>query len=122
METLKERLLKVIDYRYKGRQINMANEFGINRTEVSRMINLKFITKVWLQRFAEYLPEIDLHWIITGKGEMIYKRELNLVDVEYSVVNTRFNDEKESEKRDILEIVIERGQKGQFINSTDTCE
>ncbi len=74
MESINDRLQKVIENMFAGKQVNMANTMNVSRAEINRLVHGNGITMVWISRLSEHCPDLDLHWLITGQGQMHYER------------------------------------------------
>lgn len=51
----------------------MVKAIGVHKSELSRLLNGGNISMLWVERLHIAHPEIDLHWLITGEGEMHYE-------------------------------------------------
>lgn len=59
---------------YKGVSIlSFAKKCGISEGSIRKVLNENTsITSTSLQKIAENFPEINLDWLLTGRGSMIY--------------------------------------------------
>ncbi len=83
-EAFAKRLQKVIDF-YGESGASFAEKIGVQRSSISHILSgrnkpsLEFILKI-----LSYFPEVELYWLINGKGEFPSQNKTNDIKVESS--------------------------------------
>jgi len=92
---------------------NFANEIGVQRSSVSHVLSgrnkpsLDFITKI-----KDRFPEVNLEWLISGKGSMISVKE--------KIEGENRNDSSEIEMDDNISFGIEKSSsETKFVNEAE---
>lgn len=99
-----KRLQKVMDF-YGESGASFAEKIGVQRSTISHVLSgrnkpsLEFILKV-----LSYFPEVELYWLINGKGEFPVKKEIitttsksSEIEVERKILKNT-NDAKEIDR------------------------
>lgn len=75
METIGSRLRAFIEAEYGKRKLGVfAEDAGITPSQLSEYLKDKYVPRdETLKRFADL--GLNLHWLITGEGEMVVQRE-----------------------------------------------
>lgn len=71
INAIRNRLKYVIDCKCKGNQTRFAELLKLPRTTLNDSLGrLKKFNSMILINMAKYLPEVSIHWLITGEGTM----------------------------------------------------
>ncbi len=71
INAIRNRLKYVIDCKCKGNQTRFAELLKLPRTTLNDSLGrLKKFNSMILINMAKYLPEVSIHWLITGEGSM----------------------------------------------------
>lgn len=69
---MKDRLQQVINY-YGLSVSKFSTEIGISKSTIHKILTSNTsIQSNNLQKLAEKFPDINLHWLITGRGQMLF--------------------------------------------------
>ena len=96
MEDFVKRLEKILDY-YSLSASGFADKIGVQRSSLSHLLSgrnkpsLDLILKI-----VENYPEVDLYWILNGKGDFPKGESKTATLSENSVLNTKNIDDKNS--------------------------
>lgn len=106
-EAFAKRLQKVIDF-YGESGASFAEKIGVQRSTISHILSgrnkpsLEFILKI-----LSYFPEVELYWLINGKGEFPSKIKSNHIKTESSSIDIKAKIAKNTkEEKEIDRIVI----------------
>lgn len=75
-----QRLKEVVNYLKFNRRIfndaDLAKQLNKTRSYISEILsNKRSVTKKFCETFCSIYTEIDLHWLLTGEGEMLKKED-----------------------------------------------
>lgn len=83
MESLKDRLKLFADY--KGLSVRaFEEECGLNRGNVSNMKDLGALGSDKLSKIIDRFEDIDVYWLITGKGDMLKTKQDEDISVDFA--------------------------------------
>lgn len=70
MTTIKERLINLLDYKGINKE-NFFNEIGVAASSFRGAAKKQSLNSDSIVRITTEIPELNLQWLITGKGEML---------------------------------------------------
>lgn len=95
-----KKLIKVLNLN----QVDFAKSVGVTQPNISKIVNGESsLSAELLARMADVYTQINLHWLLTGKGEMFFDAVPNKgfqANEAKNVSNTR---EKLEELKDVIE-------------------
>ena len=106
MDSINERVQKLIDLKYRSRS-EFAREISVSEQYISQLVNknsgigIKFITKI-----AGVFPNINLKWLILGEGEMFERTNLFDELMEYQKTDLPPTRENYERYKSILEMQL----------------
>ena len=114
-----KRLQKVINY-YGESGASFAEKIGVQRSSISHLLSgrnkpsLEFILKI-----LSFYPEVELYWLINGKGEFPSLKTTKEINTETSVSNSKvkiLEDVKATKEIDRIVIFYSDGSFKSFQN------
>jgi len=92
-----ERIKEVMDY-YNYNSGEFANKLKVQKSSISHLLSGRNKPSfVFLNKLATALPDINIEWFVTGKGEMNKSKPSENMLVESNVGELESGDEGESE-------------------------
>jgi len=109
---MEKRLLDILKY-YNLSSSSFADKLGVQRSSISHLLSGRNKPGFdFLSRLLDHFPDINIHWFINGKGNMINKNHQmnsdqtlfknNLIDAE---INPKENFNHNRETNDIKDII-----------------
>jgi len=111
METINERLLKVMNH-YNFNRNSMARALGVNLMTMSYILTgrTKTVNSDILASIVKNLPDVNIEWVITGQEEML-KNHVEIKNVIKDKALNEIMNDKINQKFNLLHGLIEKEKK-----------
>ena len=87
METFKDRLLKFLKIHAKMGQTKFEEHVGLIRSQISKIKD--GMNTISVEKIALKYPELNLNWLLTGKGEMLINNTSTKAPKETPIAGTQ---------------------------------
>ena len=95
-----KKLIKVLNLN----QVEFAKSVGVTQPNISKIANGESsLSAELLARMADVYTQLNLHWLLTGSGEMFFEAVPNMGFQANEAINVSNTKEKLEELQDIIE-------------------
>ena len=128
---MKNQLIKLLS-QYGLSATRFADEIGVQRSSISHILSGRNKPSYdFIMRIVDKYPEIDVSWLLTGKGNMIVKKsnDTDKYDTSLLMANTDkdqrrksdiFDNKKRSEK--ISDAYVDKSKQDSFVTKVKNIE